>query len=244
MSLASTIVCPPPKTASWLSQSVLTPLGLHDSSETSLHSTLCYPANVYHREVLQPYLYPVLEDAQDRVLCHPIYTSGVQPALNNVQETSKRIWEGPVRPIVDRTSRGARRFYWTFIQPRVPYLKARFYAITMPYTTRISQLYRTHLDPHVQTARSYIQAGGRGAIDSYRYVASHPLTGHAGRYTQQGYQLGRRKSIDAYTFSRPHVVRARNEGYRVASEMVLPKIVEGYTWGEAQMTRGRKIVQR
>ena len=244
ISLASTIVCPPPKSSSWLSQSVLRPLGLHESSETSLHSTFCYPANVYHREVLQPYVYPVLENAQDRVFSHPIYTSGVQPALDSAQETSKRLWEGPIRPIVDRTSRGARRFYLTFIQPHIPYLKARFYALTSPYSSRISHLYSLHVAPHVQTASEYARAGGNGAVDTYRYVASHPLTGHAGRYTKQGYQLGRRKSIDAYTWSRPHVLRAGNEGYRVASQTIFPKVVEGYTWSEAQMTRGRKIVQQ
>jgi hypothetical protein len=77
LSLFSTVLCPPPaEPQSTFSRLFTAPLGLsHPSTESQLHKTLCYPANIYHRDVLKPYVYPALDDAQKRLAQHPLYTS-------------------------------------------------------------------------------------------------------------------------------------------------------------------------
>jgi hypothetical protein len=199
---------------------------------------------VYHREVLQPYVYPVIDNAQKRVTEHPIYKSSIQPGYSAFQRTSRRIWEGPVKPVVDRTVRGARRFYLTFIEPHLPYLRARYHRITAPYTARLSALHNMYFAPHMATAEAYAASARNSAAQMYRYVANHPFTHAAGDYAGAGYRVSRQKSYDAYVWSRPHAIRAGRGTERVAREVLGPRVVEGLSWSSVQAGKGWGIVKR
>ncbi|ORX38222.1 hypothetical protein BD324DRAFT_649601 [Kockovaella imperatae] len=243
ISLFSTVICPPPSTpSSSISKFFLTPLGLHKEPST-LHQTLCYPANVYHREVLQPYIYPILDDLQSRATAHPFYLNAIEPVAKNAQTTATQLWEGPIRPIVNRISRGARKLYLTYVSPHIPWARAKWYTLTSPYTSRASKLYRTHAEPHVKTASKYARSAADSSVNTYNFIAGHPLTGHAGRYANQAYHFSRQKSVQGYTWARPHAIRAGKEGQRIAKEIIFPKLKEGYMWADAQLSRGRAIVR-
>ncbi|WVQ79772.1 hypothetical protein IAT38_001872 [Cryptococcus sp. DSM 104549] len=219
ISLASTVLCPPPGEPTALNRYVFSPLGYtpHQS-----HPTLCYPANVYHREVLQPYVYPLLDDVHARVTSLPAYVNYVEPATTQAKAAGLKAWNGPIKPVVNRTVRGARRFYLTFIQPHIPYLRARWHAITSPYTSRISAF----ASPHIATANAYAKAASERASASYNYAASHPLTGHASRYANQGYKIGSERGYQAYQWSRPHALRAGKEVERIATKVLGPRAVQ------------------
>ena len=145
--------------------------------------------------------------------------------------------------MVNRISRGARKTYLTYVEPHIPGLKARFYTLTAPYTSRISAFYSTYIQPHLNTTYKYGQSAGDSSVRTYKYVAGHPLTGHAGRYANNGYVFGRRKSVEGYTWARPHAIRAGQEGRRITTDIVIPKLKQAVLWTDAQMTRGRMIVQ-
>lgn len=236
ISLLSTVMCPPPaETPSIASRYLLQPFGLghapHQQSE--LVQTLCYPSNVYHREFLQPYVYPVIDNVQDRVLAHPLYTSTVEPAYTELASRATRVWQGPVRPIVRRIQRALKKAYLTFVHPHVPYLRAKAYGLTAPYTSRVSALHHQHVAPHIATANSYAQAGAKNAVNNYNYVVGHPYTKEAGRRAHQGYQIGRQKSWETYKWSKPHAERAGREGQRILEEVVGPRVYAGLRWAGA-----------
>lgn len=240
LSLFSTVVCPPPtESISPLSRFVLAPLGLHDASSqhSELHRTLCYPANVYHREVLQPYIYPVVADLQSRAQAHPIYTKALEPGYRVASANGKRIWEGPVRPVVEKTRKGVRRAYLTFVEPHLPYLRTKVHTLTAPYTSRISALHRQYVAPHLTTAGRYAQTAGKSTVDTYKYVAAHPFTGHAGRYANAGYQVSKAKSQQAYEWSKPHAIRGGREAERIAREILGPRVIAGAKYAGEQIHR-------
>ncbi|KAK4689631.1 hypothetical protein P7C73_g490, partial [Tremellales sp. Uapishka_1] len=246
ISLASTITCPPPTTSpSIFSRTFLAPLGLAqpNSPHSSLHQTLCHPANVYHQTVLEPYVYPVIDQYKNRLVSHPLYVSGVEPAYRFGQSTSRKIWEGPVRPIVDRVVRGARKFYLTFVEPHIPYLKAQYYTLTSPYTSRISDAHGTYIAPHIAAAKAQLGTAAAKSIQGYNYVSTHPLTGTASSYANKGYKVGREKGDQAYVFARPHVIKGAKEAERIAKEILGPRAVKGLEWGAEQATRGWAVVK-
>ena len=223
----------------------MAPLGLHESSSqhSELHQTLCYPANVYHREVLQPYIYPVIENIQDKAASHPIYKSGIQPAYALVETCTKRVWEGPIRPVVDRATRGARRVFLTFIQPHIPFLTNKASAITAPYTARVSALHQSYIEPHLTIAQQYAQAAGKQSVDAYNYVFTHPLTGQTAKYAGHGYRLSRDKSHQAYEWSRPHAIRAGRGADYITRKVVGPRVVGAASWGAEQTEKGWSVIR-
>ncbi|KAK8854512.1 hypothetical protein IAR55_003251 [Kwoniella newhampshirensis] len=227
ISIASTITCPPPGVPSNLNRYVLSPLGYapHQS-----HPVLCYPANVYHREFLQPYVYPVLGDVQDRLTRSPAYRHVIGPATTNIKTAGSKAWNGPVKPVVNNVTRAARKFYLTFIQPHIPYLKARFHTFVDPYTTRISAF----SSPHLTTVRKYAYGLSNKAIEYYEYASTHPLTGHANDYAKKGYKVSSEKGYQAFQWSRPHAHRFRRETERIATQVLGPRAVQA-----AEMTAAR-----
>ncbi|WVQ74157.1 hypothetical protein IAR50_003749 [Cryptococcus sp. DSM 104548] len=235
ISLASTVLCPPPGTSA-VNKYLLSPLGY---PEHQSHPILCYPANVYHKEVLQPYVYPVLDDLQTKVVTSSPYVNYVEPASVQARRVGVKVWNGPVKPVVTRIQRGIRRFYLTFVEPHIPYLKARYHTFVDPYTTRISAL----TAPHLASARAYAAQAGTNAYAAYQYAAGHPYTGHASRYAQKGYKVGSQKGFEAYKWSRPHAVRAGSELRRVATQVLGPRAVKAAEVAFAQVEAAWKVVK-
>ncbi|WWC63646.1 uncharacterized protein I303_106251 [Kwoniella dejecticola CBS 10117] len=218
-SLASTVLCPPPgQSLSPLNKYVLSPLGY---GPTQSHPVLCYPANVYHREILQPYVYPALDKAQDRFTASPYYVNYAKPTYDKADHTLRTLYNGPVKPVVNRIIRGAKRFYFTFVQPHIPYLKAKYHTLTAPYTSRISAFARPHLD----TASQYANLATENAVKGYKFASTHPVTGQISKYAQKGYQVGSENGNKAYQWSKPHVLRARLEVERITREILGPRAV-------------------
>ncbi|ODN73152.1 hypothetical protein L202_07719 [Cryptococcus amylolentus CBS 6039] len=235
ISLASTVLCPPPGTSA-VNKYLLSPLGY---PEHQSHPILCYPANVYNAKVLQPYVYPVLDDLQAKVITSSPYVNYVEPASVQAQRVGVKLWNGPVKPVVTRIQRGIRRFYLTFVEPHIPYLNARYHTFVDPYTTRISAL----TAPHLASARAYAAQAGANAYGTYQYAASHPYTGHASRYAQQGYKVGSQKGFEAYKWSRPHAIRAGEEVRRIATQVLGPRAVKAAEVAFAQIDAAWKIVK-
>ncbi|WVW85264.1 hypothetical protein I302_107302 [Kwoniella bestiolae CBS 10118] len=215
-SLASTVLCPPPgESLSPVNKYILSPLGY---GPTQSHPILCYPANVYHREILQPYVYPVLDKAQDRFTTSPYYVNYAKPTYNKAESVAKGLYNGPLKPVI----RGIRRFYFTFIQPHFPYLRAKYHALTAPYTSRIHAFAK----PHLETANQYVNLASDNAVKGYNYASTHPLTGQLSKYAQKGYAVGSEKGYQAYTWSKPHFLRARLEIERITREILGPRAVK------------------
>ncbi|WVR09310.1 hypothetical protein IAU60_006375 [Kwoniella sp. DSM 27419] len=235
-SLASTVLCPPPGPPSALNRYVLSPLGYQPHQS---HPILCYPANVYHREFLEPYVYPFIGDAHKRVTTSPAYINYVEPARLQVQSASQKAWNGPLKPIVNRTVRGARRFYLTFVQPHIPYLRAKVYGLTAPYTSRISAF----ASPHIATANAYATSASDRAVKGYKYAATHPLTGMASGYAQKGYKVGSEQSHKAYQWSKPHALRFRLEVERIIKEVLAPRAVKDLRSAAVQIAKVQAIAR-
>ena len=245
ISLFSTVVCPSPSSSqSVISKYVFAPLGFtHPPQAGSLHQTLCYPANAYHDAVLQPYIYPLVEKAQGNVLNHPVYVNAVEPSYTKVRDTSTKVWNGPVGPVVKRVQRELKRAYLTLVQPHIPYVKTKFITLTAPYTSRISALHNQYLHPQLAAAQLYANSAKYQSIKSYKYVASHPVTGQAGKYANAGYQVGRKRSIDAYNYSKPHAIRGAKEAERITREILGPRVIRGLEIGGKHAARGYGIVK-
>lgn len=243
-SLFSTVVCPPPGPQGAVSKYVLSPLGLDNTPQHgSLHQSLCYPANVYNSEILEPYVWPLVDRAQQNVVNHPVYVKGVEPAYLKARATSQQVWDGPVGPVVKRVQREVRRAYLTFIQPHIPYVKAKVHTLTAPYTSRVAALHNQYLHPQLAAAQLYATSAKDQSVKSYNYVASHPVTGQAGKYVNLGYQTGRKRSIEAYNWSRPHAVRAAKEAERVAREILGPRAIKGLEVAGDQAAKGYNLVK-
>nr|XP_031863847.1 uncharacterized protein CI109_000490 [Kwoniella shandongensis]KAA5530919.1 hypothetical protein CI109_000490 [Kwoniella shandongensis] len=236
ISIASTITCPPPGAPSNLNKYVLSPLGYapHQS-----HPVLCYPANVYHREILQPYVYPVLGDVQARLAKSPAYRHVIGPTTTKIQSASVQAWNGPVKPIVNNAIRAARKFYLTFIQPHIPYLKARYHTFVDPYTTRVSAF----SSPHIATAKQYFNQISNRAIQSYAYASSHPLTGHAGNYAKKGYKVSSEKGYQAFQWSKPHAHRFSKEAERIATQILGPRAVQAAEIAAARLSHAWVVLK-
>ncbi|ORY32135.1 hypothetical protein BCR39DRAFT_587128 [Naematelia encephala] len=235
ISLLSTVICPPPTAPpSTFSRLVRTPLGLNEPPHSELYQAFCYPSNWYHQTVLQPYIYPIIEDTQTKITSHPVYKGTVEPSLQAAQRTAQQVWKGPIQPVVDRITRGARRFHLTFIQPHIPYLKARAHALTAPYTARLTAIYQTYIAPYISTARIYAKSASDNAIKGYKYVSTHPITGHTGRYAK----IGQQKAYQGYLWSRPHAIRAGQESKRVAKEVLGPRVIRGIEVAGGHVSRG------
>lgn len=223
----------------------MSPLGLsHPAPHGSLHQTLCYPANVYNAEVLEPYVYPLINRAQERVSNHPVYVKGVEPVYTKARTTGEKVWNGPVRPVVTRVQREIRRAYLTFVQPHIPYFKTKFHTITAPYTSRVAALHNQYLHPQIAAAQSYANSAKDQTVKSYKYAASHPITGHAGRYANLGYQVGRKRSIQAYNYSKPHVIKGAKEAERIAREILGPRVIKGLEVAGHQVAKGYGFTKR
>lgn len=246
LSLFSTVICPPPnENVSPISKFVLSPLGLHDHSgqHSQLHQALCHPANLYHRDVLQPYVYPIVDDLQSRATRHPIYVKGLEPAYRVASINGQRAWNGPIKPWVNKARRGVRRVYLNFVQPHIPYLRGKIDAWTAPYTSRISAFHRSNVAPHLDTASRYAQQAGKRSVDTYNYAASHPFTGQAGKYANKGYQFSRVKGQQAYEYSRPHAIRAGKEAERIAREILGPRAVSAISYAGDKAGQGWGVVK-
>jgi hypothetical protein len=246
ISLFSTVVCPPPssKTQSTISKYIFTPLGLtHPPQAGSLHQSLCYPANAYHDAVLEPYIYPLVEKAQGNVINHPVYIKGVEPSYTKVKDTTTKVWNGPVAPVARRLQREIKRAYLTLVQPHIPYVKTKFNTLTAPYTSRIAALHNQYLHPQLAAAQLYANSAKDQSVKSYNYIASHPVTGQAGKFANKGYQIGRKRSIDAYNFTKPHAIRGAKEAERITREILGPRVIRGLEIGGKHAARGYGIVK-
>lgn len=228
LSLLSTVLCPPPSSKpSVFSTFALGSLGFGQSNPPStLHQTLCYPANVYHKEVLEPYVLPVLHDASAKIEAHPVFQQQVKPALKAYEDACLRLWNGPVKPVVDRIGRGARKFHLTYVQPRLPYIEAKFTELTAPIILRVKALYNQHAAHHVNAAKKHACTAAKQGKAAYRQVAGHPLTAQAGKHAQTAFKLGKEHSHKAYKFSRPHVINAYNVGSHHAQHTILPRVLQ------------------
>ena len=238
ISLSSTIVCPPSKPSA-LSRFVLTPLGLHqDSAWSAAHKSFCYPANLYNENVLDPYVWPAIYDASDRVTALPVYRDGIKPGYEAAVDSATKFYQGPVKPIVDRTSRISRQTYLKYVSPHLPYWQSRLDALVAPYTSRLAHLHRTHVAPRLSAAQSVANVAGQRSFQTYKDIATHPITNLLAKHADAGYKVTRRKSFDAYTWSRPHAIRAGSEAQRIATEVLGPRVLSGLSWGASQSAKG------
>lgn len=245
LSLFSTIVCPLPSGPSPLSKFVLSPLGLHDSSSqhSQLHQTLCYPASVYQSEFLQPYVYPIVENLENRAYNHPIYKKALEPAYTLASTRSKQLWQGPIRPVFNKIVRSARKAYLTFVDPHVPLIKAKTAEYTAPLTTRVSALHQTYLAPHLATAQGYAQAAGKSSAETYKYVKAHPISGQVAKYANKTYRISRKRSQQAYKWARPHAIRYGKEAERITREILGPRVIRGLKIASEHGLRAYKVVE-
>lgn len=234
LSLASTVLCPPPGPPSALNKFVLSPLGY---PEHQSHPVLCYPANVYHREVLQPYIYPILDDLHTKITTSAPYIDYVEPASRQAKQIGVKAWNGPIKPVVNRIRRGVRRFYLTFIQPHIPYFRAKYHTFADPYTARISAF----ASPYVAKANVYANQTRDYVTKFYQYAASHPFTGHAGRYAHKGYTISSEKGNQAYQWSKPYALRASVEAKRIATQVLGPRAVRGLEIGAQYISKTWKL---
>ncbi|OXG47517.1 hypothetical protein J010_04703 [Cryptococcus neoformans] len=234
LSLASTVLCPPPGPPSGLNRYVLSPLGY---PEHQSHPILCYPANVYHREVLQPYIYPILGNLHTKITTSAPYIDYVEPTSRQAKQIGVKAWNGPIKPVVNRIRRGVRRFYLTFIQPHVPYFRAKYHTFADPYTARISAF----ASPYVAKANVYANQTRDYMIKFYRCAASHPFTGHAGRYARKGYTISSEKGNQAYQWSKPHALRASVEAKRIATQVLGPRAVRALEIGAQYVSKTWKL---
>lgn len=236
-SLFSTILCPPSTSKpSTFSSIALGTLGLKTKpAESSLHKTLCYPANVYHDEVLVPYVYPAIEDAKDKATSTPFYQDKVEPAYKKAKAVALKAWDGTVKPVVDRTCRGARIVYRKYIAPHAPYVKAKFTEATAPLRIRLKALYKTHIGPHVRVAKKRACSAMKRVKAKYNQVAGNPMTKRVGRQAHSAFIFSRNQGGRAYAYSRPHAIRAYNVGKRHARETVIPRSVQALKYAGKQV---------
>ncbi|WWC90386.1 uncharacterized protein L201_005320 [Kwoniella dendrophila CBS 6074] len=220
-SLASTVLCPPPgESLSPFSKYVLSPIGYAPQQS---HPILCYPSNVYHREFLQPYIYPVIDKAQNRFTTSPYYVNYAKPTYDKSEKLLTDLYHGPaIKPIRIRIIKTSKKIYYTFIQPHIPYLKAKYYSLTEPYTSRINSF----IKPHIETANQYVNLVNDKAIKSYNYASTHPVTGQATKLAQKGYKISSENSYKVYQWSKPHFLRARLEIERITREILGPRAVK------------------
>jgi hypothetical protein len=184
-----------------------------------------------------------VEKAQGNLVNHPVYVKGVEPSFTRVKDTSTKVWNGPVRPVALRLQREIKRAYLTFVQPHIPYIKTKFTTLTSPYTSRISALHNQYLHPQLAAAQLYANSAKDLSVKSYKYVASHPVTGQAGKYANAGYQVGRKRSIDAYKFSKPHAIKAGKEAERITREILGPRVIRGLEIGGHHVAKGYGILK-
>lgn len=241
-SLFSTVLCPhPSSTSSWASRQAHSFLGL--PAAHPWRDTLCAPAYAYHDAVLSPYVYPAYASAQGRVQSHPIYQESVIPAYTYTSNVVNKVWEGPVKPVVNRISKGARRLYLTFIEPHIPYVRAKVYTLTAPYLARVQGEYRRHLAPHIHAAQVYSLAGAQAVRKAYSDVAGHKYTKQAGAWSGKGYREGERRGRQAYAYVKPRVVRALQEVQRREREQVRPAVIRAMKAGLVQLDKGTTAVR-
>jgi hypothetical protein len=210
-------------------------LGLRvQPAESSLHKTLCYPANVYYDEVLVPYVYPAIEDAKVKVASTPFYQHTLEPTYQKAKAHTLKIWNGPVKPVVDRTCRGARIVHRTYVAPHVPYVKAKFTEATAPLRMRLCALYKTHLAPHVNVAKKHGCAAIKSTKATFNQVAGHPTTKQAGKQAHNAFLYSQKQGARAYQYSKPHAIWAYNEGKRHTHQTVIPRTIQGLNYAGKQ----------
>lgn len=235
-SLFSTVLCPPPSSQpSTFSSMALGSLGLRvQPAESSLHKTFCYPANVYYDEVLVPYVYPALEEAKVKVASTPFYQRTLEPTYQKAKGHVLKIWNGPVKPVVDRTYRGAQIVHRTYVAPHVPYVKAKFTEATAPLRMYLCSLYKTHLAPHVKVAKKHGCTAVKSSKATFNQVAGHPAIKQAGKQAHTAFLYSRNQGARAYQYSRPHAIWAYNEGTRHTHETVIPRVIQSLDYAGKQ----------
>lgn len=244
-SLFSTVLCPPPSSKpSSFSAYALGTLGLKvESSESSLHRTLCYPANVYHKEVLVPYVYPAIEDAKTHLHQSPLYRDILEPRYNVAKGHATKLWNGPIKPVVDRTHRGAKIVHRTYIAPHVPYVKAKFTEATAPLRMRLYALYLQYIAPHVQVAKKHACTAYKHGKATYSQVAGHPMTAQAGKHARNAFFFSKAKGAKAYEYIKPHAIWAYNEGLRHTHQTVLPRTAQGLKFAGTHVDNSWNVVK-
>ncbi|EJT51574.1 hypothetical protein A1Q1_07205 [Trichosporon asahii var. asahii CBS 2479] len=227
-SLFSTVLCPPPASEpNSFSKYALRSLGLgkkHDHH--SLHQTLCYPANQYYTHVLEPYVYPAIEDVRSKVHSHPTYKQHIEPHYHRTKDAATRVWNGPVKPVVDRVSRGANKLYRQYIAPHIPYVKAKFIEATAPLTLHAKNQYNTHLSHHVKAGKHHACAGFKSLKGHYNTASQHHFTAQAKKHACHAYRVGKQNLHKAYVYSKPRVEYAYHEANYHFHKTVLPKTCE------------------
>lgn len=227
-SLFSTVLCPPPAAEpNSFSKYALNSLGFGKKHhESSLHQTLCYPANQYYTHVLEPYVYPAIEDVRAKVQTHPVYKQHIEPHYVITRDAAHRVWNGPVKPVVDRVSRGANKLYRQYIGPHVPYVKAKFIEATAPLTLHAQKQYNTHLAHHVKLGKAHACTAYKNLKGHYQTTLKHPYTKQAQVHFWNAYGAGKDYSTKAYAYSRPHAEYAYRQGKHHFHNTILPRTIE------------------
>jgi hypothetical protein len=132
----------------------------------------------------------------------------------------------------------------TFIQPHIPFIKAKVHTLTAPYTSRVAALHNQYLHPQLAQAQLYATSAKDQSVKSYNYVSSHPVTGQAAKYANLGYQASRKRGIEAYKWSRPHVVRGAKEAERITREILGPRVIKALEIGGQHAAKGYNQIQR
>ena len=131
----------------------------------------------------------------------------------------------------------------TFIEPRVPYVKARLDALTAPYTSRISSFNAQNVSPRIKQAQVYSKVTQKRVIDTYSNVAKHPITRRAIQQTNGGFQLSKRKAYDGYVWARPRAIAAGLEAHRITADIVGPRVVKAVSWTASRVDEQWQIIR-
>jgi hypothetical protein len=115
--------------------------------------------------------------------------------------------------------------------------------LTAPYTSRISALHQQYLHPQLAAAQLYANSAKDQSVKSYKYVSSHPVTGQAAKWANVGYQAGRKRSVEAYNWSRPHVIKGAKEAERITREILGPRVIQALDVGGQHAARGYRVVK-
>lgn len=156
----------------------------------------------------------------------PIYKERIEPGVKYAKASANRVWNGPIKPVVNRIARGARKFHLSHIQPRLPYLKAKVTEATAPIITRVKAFYAKYAAKHVKTTKSYACAGVKHAKQTYRTVAAHPYTAQAGKHGQTAFRIGKQQSHKAYKVAKPHALHVWQLTHHHTQHTVFPRLVQ------------------
>jgi hypothetical protein len=133
--------------------------------------------------------------------------------------------------------------YLTFVEPHIPYVRARFHTLTAPYVARVQAEYQKHVEPHINRAQVYSLAGAQAVRKGYSDVTGHRVT----RQTQKGavrvYRQVDKRARQVYAYARPKAIAAFREAQRREREQVRPAVIRALKAGLVQLDKATAVAR-